>query len=656
MGVDTRVLCPSCGKPLPANAPKGLCQACLLKAGFPTGTETDGSEACFSRSAFVPPTPEEVAAQFPQLEILELIGRGGMGAVYKARQKQLRRIAALKILPPGVGDQPAFAERFTREARALAALNHPGIVTLYEFGQTNGLGLPAEKGDTDQPKAARKPSPEHHETKQALGGCEENTGLFFFLMEFVDGMNLRQLLNVGRIAPREALAIVPQICDALQYAHDQGVVHRDIKPENILLDRRGRVKVADFGLARLMESEAAAPALSHSMVEGATASGALTDTGKVMGTPQYMAPEQKERPTEVDHRADIYALGVVLYQMLTGELPGSSIEPPSKKIRLDVRLDQVVLRALEKEPARRYQDASQFKTQVETIATDMTDSSAPIKTASMKARFGVKGVVAGAAALALIALAVLFAGRASQKSANSVQIISLNNTQPNDLIEYLRPTLPKTVTATPDSRTRQILLHGPEPAVHDAAELIERADRSALQASKGAGPVPDPVRSAKGVTAEDIRNTSVTEWFELMGRPKEQPLGHFAAMNALIAKARQSDDIRDDIILTATKIIDEPIEDDFRRWQCCYVLSGIQDKRGIPPVIRALHDKNPVVRGVAAWALGAFENAEARAALRDAAANEKDPSVLEWIRKALARNFGNGTETINTNNINRKGL
>ena len=137
-----------------------------------------------------------------------------MGAVYKARQKELDRIVALKILPPGIGDDAAFAGRFAREAKALAKLNHPGIVTLYEFGQTNGL--------------------------------------FFFLMEFVDGVNLRQLLHAGRIAPREALAIVPQICDALQYAHDQGIVHRDIKPENILLDRRGRVKVADFGLAKIV--------------------------------------------------------------------------------------------------------------------------------------------------------------------------------------------------------------------------------------------------------------------------------------------------------------------------------------------------------------------------------------------------------------------
>src|SRR5207249_10551928 len=126
------------------------------------------------------------------------------------------------------------------------------------------------------------------------------TALYYFLMEFVDGVNLRQLLHAGRLASREALAIVPQICDALQYAHDQGIVHRDIKPENILLDRKGRVKVADFGVARLMGAEGT---LTHPMGEGETLSATLTETGKVLGTPQYMAPEQMEKPMEVDHRA-----------------------------------------------------------------------------------------------------------------------------------------------------------------------------------------------------------------------------------------------------------------------------------------------------------------------------------------------------------------
>jgi len=333
--------CPQCGTPLDSGAVAGLCPACLLKAGAAADTETDAKQP-----AFQPPGIAQLAPLFPQLDILELIGKGGMGAVYKARQKELDRIIALKILPPGIGDDPAFAGRFAREARALAKLNHPGIVTIYDFGRVNGFAA--------QPSTLN-PQP-----------------LYYFLMEFVDGVNLRQLLHAGRISPREALAIVPQICDALQFAHDQGIVHRDIKPENILLDRRGRVKVADFGLAKLVGTEtgrAGSPLPADGAHGVKCPADALTESGKIMGTPQYMAPEQKEHPDAVDHRADIYALGVVFYQMLTGELPGKKIEPPSSKVQIDVRLDEVVLRALEKKPELRYQQASVLKTEVETIAS-----------------------------------------------------------------------------------------------------------------------------------------------------------------------------------------------------------------------------------------------------------------------------------------------
>ena len=316
--------CPHCGKTITeSEALGGLCPECLLKAGFVTGASIDDPQ----RHPYVPPTPEELARYFPQLEILEPLGHSGMGAVYKARQKQLDRLVAVKILPPHISSDPSFAERFAREAKALAKLNHPNIVTLYEFGQADGL--------------------------------------FYFLMEYVDGVNLRQLLDAGRLSPREALAIVPQICDALQYAHDQGIVHRDIKPENILMDRRGRVKVADFGLAKL----AAAQPVDSPSDKPHFEAGGVTDASKVMGTPQYMAPEQLEHPSEVDHRADIYSLGVVFYQMLTGELPKGDFSPPSKKVVIDVRLDEVVLRAMEKRPELRYQHVGDVKTMVETIAT-----------------------------------------------------------------------------------------------------------------------------------------------------------------------------------------------------------------------------------------------------------------------------------------------
>ena len=170
------------------------------------------------------PTPEDLAKHFPQLEILDCLGRGGMGVVYKARQPKLNRLVALKILAPERVEEPKFAERFAREAQALARLNHPNIVTVYDFGEADGL--------------------------------------YFLLMEFADGVSLRQLLQTRKIEPEEALAIVPKICEALQYAHDEGVVHRDIKPENILLDKKGRVKIADFGIAKIVggEGRASVPA------------------------------------------------------------------------------------------------------------------------------------------------------------------------------------------------------------------------------------------------------------------------------------------------------------------------------------------------------------------------------------------------------------
>jgi hypothetical protein len=183
-------------------------------------------------------------------------------------------------------------------------------------------------------------------------------------MEYVDGVNLRQAIRSGGTSPQQALAIVPQICDALQFAHDEGIVHRDIKPENILVDKRGRVKIADFGLAKLLGQ--------------APSDVSLTGTQQVMGTLRYMAPEQMEGSKAVDHRADIYSLGVVFYELLTGEVPVGRFAPPSKKVQIDVRLDEVVLRALEEKPEQRYQHASEVKTAVENVTSQRAGAVPPV--------------------------------------------------------------------------------------------------------------------------------------------------------------------------------------------------------------------------------------------------------------------------------------
>ena len=186
-------------------------------------------------------------------------------------------------------------------------------------------------------------------------------------MEFVDGVNLRQAMSAGRFTPEQALAVVPPICDALQFAHRRGIVHRDIKPENLLLDKDGRIKIADFGIVRMLQGESDSPLPFNAAIR----SGAVDLTHEfVLGTPRYMAPEQSRAPGAVDHRADIYSLGVVLYEMLTGELPAANLERPSHKVQIDVRLDEIVLRALESAPEKRYQSTAEFREQLEEFVTN----------------------------------------------------------------------------------------------------------------------------------------------------------------------------------------------------------------------------------------------------------------------------------------------
>lgn len=318
-------ICPQCGTPLSGSSADGLCPRCLLALNLEEPTRLTGDDTLPAKPPRPAPSPEELAPHFPQLEILGCLGRGGMGVVYKARQKSLNRLVALKLLAPERVDDSAFTIRFEREAQALAALSHPNIVTIHDYGLVGGF-------------------------------C-------FLLMEFVDGVNLRQAMKASRFTPEQALAMVPPICEALQYAHEHGIVHRDIKPENLLMDKEGRVKIADFGIAKIVDR----PSSDHPHDNDPSDHSRAT----LAGTPQYMAPEQGSDPAKVDHRADIYSLGVVLYELLTGELPNGKLDPPSahmRGLRIDVRLDEVVLRALETTPELRYATAAEFRTQVETVS------------------------------------------------------------------------------------------------------------------------------------------------------------------------------------------------------------------------------------------------------------------------------------------------
>lgn len=304
--------------------------AALLALGIGAGDDS-GIDGEFDLAEFL--------CACPDLELAGCLGRGGMGVVYRARQVRLDRHVAVKLMNPQLGQDPEFAERFEREARAMARLQHPGIVAVHDFG--------------------------------------EAAGVYYIVMELVDGPNLRQLMHEA-IAPDEASDIVGQLCDALAYAHLQGVVHRDIKPENVLIDRQGRVRVADFGLAKLQRERA---------------DGFATRTRRVLGTVQYMAPEQLRDPGSVDHRSDIFAIGVVFYEMLTGQLPVGRFELPSELARSGSALDDIVVRALEANRERRFQAASEIRAALSELQAPTTQTDARPRAGSRWA-----WVVGGAAA------------------------------------------------------------------------------------------------------------------------------------------------------------------------------------------------------------------------------------------------------------------
>ncbi len=266
-----------------------------------------------------PPSVEDMQAMLPQYAFVALLGRGGMGAVYKAVQVSLDRDVAIKVLPGDLLDDADvnFTERFKNEARLMARMNHPAIVDVHDFGATQ-------------------------------------TGLLYFVMEFIDGTDVsKMIIAQGRLPPEHALAITAHVCDALHYAHTHGVIHRDIKPANVLINMEGQVKVADFGLATASD-----PNL-----------GGLTRTHMAMGTPDFAAPEACVDGAQIDGRADIYAVGVMLYQMLTGNIPRGMWTMPSVMVQTDPRFDAIIARAMQVQPDARHQSAMELRRDLDVILT-----------------------------------------------------------------------------------------------------------------------------------------------------------------------------------------------------------------------------------------------------------------------------------------------
>ncbi len=270
-------------------------------------------------SDFTPPELDEIAALLPAYEVLSLIAKGGMGAVYHARQISLDRDVAIKILPRHFGNDAEFRASFEAEAKSMAKLNHPNLVAIYDFGQIDGM--------------------------------------LYIIMEMVQGKSLYYSCYGQIIDPTETIRIVSAICDGLAHAHENGILHRDIKPANILLTPKAVPKISDFGLARPVNDG---------------------ESETVFGTPGYTAPEVIHNPSAVDESTDIYSVGAILYQMLTGDLPEETYVPASALVECDPRFDEIILKAMHPDPAMRYRSADAMATALRAI----NSTSAPATTES----------------------------------------------------------------------------------------------------------------------------------------------------------------------------------------------------------------------------------------------------------------------------------
>jgi serine/threonine protein kinase/tetratricopeptide (TPR) repeat protein len=371
---DESKFCNECGTPLQLSMDIGVTKTIITSA---TGLQKGST----------------IAGKY---RILEELGRGGMGVVYKAEDTKLKRTVALKFLPPELTHIPDVKDRFMREAQAAAALDHPNICTVYEFDE-----------------------------------AEEKT---FISMAYVEGQSLRKKLESGPLELKEALRIAAQVAEGLQEAHKKGVVHRDIKSANIMVDDRNQAKIMDFGLARM------------------TGGTLLTQEGTAMGTIAYMSPEQAQAG-EVDHRTDIWSLGVVLYEMLTGELPFRGEHEQSviyfilnekPKSVTDMRseipesIGQVVGKALEKNPEARYQQVDELLDDLESISAGIVPEEIKIrlrkaKLLKRKSAILYAGTVGLVIVITVLAL-TLFTGRA--EAIDSIAVLPLKNLTGDSEQEY----------------------------------------------------------------------------------------------------------------------------------------------------------------------------------------------------------------------------
>jgi len=282
-----------------------------------------------AQAGFIAPDPADLAPLFPGYDIQDLIATGGMGAVYRAVQKSLDRTVALKILPMEFSSDAAFCAGFEAEAKAMARLNHPNLIGVYDFGEVNGM--------------------------------------LYIVMEYVPGKSIYHSAYGRTIDPKEVIRLVTGVCNGLAHAHDNGIIHRDIKPSNILLDLHAEPKIGDFGLASPM---------GRTIEEGE----------EIFGTPHYTAPEVVDSPRSVDYRADIFSVGILLHELLTSRLPANDPRSASVIARCDPKFDAIIRKATMPVPAARYSSAKEIANDLQAISATAIAKGVPIPTGRMAAR------------------------------------------------------------------------------------------------------------------------------------------------------------------------------------------------------------------------------------------------------------------------------
>lgn len=367
-------------------------------------------------TSFLAPYPAEIAPLFPGYEIECLIATGGMGAVYRAVQKSLDRTVAIKILPHEFSKDAAFCEGFEAEAKAMARLNHPNLIGVYDFGEVNGM--------------------------------------LYIIMEYVPGKSLFHSAHGTAIDPNEVIRLVTGICNGLAHAHENGILHRDIKPSNILLDLNAQPKIGDFGLARPVERK-------------------IQEGEEIFGTPHYTAPEVVNSPQSVGYRADIFSVGVMLHELLTGRLPADDRRPASAIVHCDPRFDAIIRRASNPLPEARYASAAEITRDLGAIAQSTgprvlrtTAAHAPARPGSIRpvtstsSSSSAPAIVGIVIALAIAAAAFVFLSKpAGSSNDTTTDQTDITKTDPVDPPKPPDPPTPKPDPVKDPGNTSK-----PEPA------------------------------------------------------------------------------------------------------------------------------------------------------------------------------------------------